>query len=262
MLKLLSTYLAAFALAVGLAAPSGASAQTPEQLRAKGKIVVGVMVDFPPYGMLSSKGEPEGFDIDVAKMLGTKLGIPVELVPVSGPNRIPFLLTNKVDMLVASLGITPERAAQVDFSKPYERLNLWLYARKDLPIKSYEDLKGRTLAVARGNTADIALSKNAPRGVNILRFDDDASTRQALRSQQVDGSSGSDFSISVTDKELPGVYERKFSLTSQVQGVGFRKGQDAFVKLVNEAIEKSKQDGSLNAIRLKWIGQPLLDLSN
>lgn len=255
-------YIASLALAATLAFVGAASAQTPDQIRAKGKIAVGVMVDFPPYGLLSTKGEPEGFDIDVAKMLGTKLGVPVELVPVSGPNRIPYLLTNKVDMLVASLGITPERAAQIDFSKPYERLNLWLYARKDLPIKSYDDLKGRTLAVARGNTADIALSKNAPAGTNILRFDDDASTRQSLRSQQVEGSSGSDFSISATEKELPGIYERKFALTSQVQGVGFRKGQDQFVQWVNEAIEKSKQDGSLEAIRKKWIGQGLLDLTN
>lgn len=251
-----------FAITMMTAFPGLIRAQTPEQLRSKGKIVVGVMVDFPPYGLMSTKGDPEGFDIDVARMLGTKLGITIELVAVSGPNRIPYLLTNKVDMLVASLGVTPERAAQVDFSKPYERLNLWLYARKDVPIKDFADLKGRTLAVTRGNTADLALSAKAPKGTNILRFDDDATTRQAMRSQQVDGSSGSDFGIAHLEKEVPGVYERKFALTSQVQAVAFRKGQGAFVQWVNEAIQKSKQDGTLEAIRMKWIGQGLLDLGD
>ena len=96
-----------------------AGAQTVEELKKKGKLTVGMLVDFPPYGITNTQNLPDGYDADVAKLLAKDLGVPVDIVPVTGPNRIPFLLTNKVDMLIASLAITPERAKQVQFSQPY-----------------------------------------------------------------------------------------------------------------------------------------------
>lgn len=257
--RMIPQLLAAFAVALGLS--GAASAQSLESIKNKGSVLIGVMVDFPPYGLTNQQGEPEGFDIDVAKELAKRMGVKAELVPVSGPNRIAYLQSGRVDMLVASLGITPERAQQVDFSIPYERLNLWLVARKELNIKSYADLAGHTFGVARGNTADLALTANAPAGTNILRFDDDASTRQAMRTQQVDGSSGSDWSMVAYEQASPGVYERKFPLNSQVQAVAFRKDGTDVLPWVNDTIAEMIKDGSLEAIRMKWIGQGLLDLT-
>ena len=93
-----------------------AAAQSLADLKKKGELTVGMLVDFPPYGTLSASNQPDGYDADVARLLAEDLGMKLKLVPVTGPNRIPFLLTNKVDLLVASLAITPERARQVKFS--------------------------------------------------------------------------------------------------------------------------------------------------
>ena len=87
-----------------------ASAQTVADIKKKGEITVGMLVDFPPYGTMNTSNQPDGYDADVAKLLAKDLGVKLNLVPVTGPNRIPFLLTNKLDLLVASLAITPERA--------------------------------------------------------------------------------------------------------------------------------------------------------
>ena len=100
----------------------------------------------------------------------------------------PYLLTGKVDMLVAVLGIVPERTKLVLFSEPYAGFANFIYGRKDLPIHSVADLKGLTVAVPRANTTDIMLRGGAE-GTNILRFDDDASVRQALLARQVDATS-------------------------------------------------------------------------
>ena len=120
---------AAAIAALGLATTLGAfapvaHAQTVEELKKKGEINIGLLVDFPPYGTLNSSNQPDGYDADVARLLAKDWGIKVNLIAVTGPNRIPFLLTNKVDVLIASLAITPERAKQVQFSQPYAAANL------------------------------------------------------------------------------------------------------------------------------------------
>src|SRR5256714_6460486 len=145
-----STLLAAWAPIAG--------AQTADELKKKGTISVGMLVDFPPYGTVDASNQPDGYDADVAKLLAKDLGVKLNLVPVTGPNRIPFLLTNKVDVLVASLAVTPERAKQVQFSRPYSAATIVLYGPKKLTIKAPADLKGVRVAVARASTQDTALT--------------------------------------------------------------------------------------------------------
>ncbi|MBO9646796.1 MAG: transporter substrate-binding domain-containing protein, partial [Pseudacidovorax sp.] len=141
------------ALALGLAACATAfaplaSAQSVADIKKKGEITIGMLVDFPPYGTTDAKNQPDGYDADVAKLLAKDLGIAADIVPVTGPNRIPFLLTGKVDMLIASLAITPERAKQVLFSKPYSAASIVLYGNAKSPIKTAADLKGLRVGVA------------------------------------------------------------------------------------------------------------------
>src|SRR5262247_385080 len=106
-------------LAIAMAAPvERASAQTVDDLIKKGKVVIGVNTTTPIFGLMGKDGQPEGYDPDVARLVGKYLGVPVEFVSVSGANRIPNLLSGRVDMVIALFGITPERALQVSFSIP------------------------------------------------------------------------------------------------------------------------------------------------
>ena len=94
----------------------------------KKKVQVGILVDLPPFGVVNAKNEYEGYDVDVARLMAKYLGVECELVPVTGPNRIPYLLTGKADVLVATFGITPERARQVQFCIPYSSIDIVLMA--------------------------------------------------------------------------------------------------------------------------------------
>lgn len=253
--------LGAVALAATTFLPLSTSAQTLEDLKKKGKLVVGMLVDFPPFGILNSANQADGYDADVAKLLGKELGVAVEIVPVTGPNRIPFLLTNKVDALVASLAITPERAKQVLFSKPYSAASIVLFGETKVKASSAADMKGMRIGVARASTQDIAVTKAAPEGTQIRRFDDDASAMQALLSGQVDAIGCSVQVAAEIDKRVPaGRLESKFQLLQQNMAVALRPGQNELADAVNAAIDKLIANGELSKLYQKWIGAELPQL--
>jgi polar amino acid transport system substrate-binding protein len=246
------------ALAAGSLLPTMASAQTLADLKKKGKIAIGMLVDFPPYGILNGSNQPDGYDADVAKLLAKDLGITADIVPVTGPNRIPFLLTGKVDMLIASLAITPERAKQVLFSKPYSAASIVLYGNAKTPIKTAADLKSLRVGVARASTQDVAVTKAAPEGTQIRRFDDDASAMQALLSGQVDAIGCSVTVAAQIAKRAPaGQFETKFQLLQQNMAVALRPGEDEVAKAINDFIAKNTANGELGKLYQKWLGAPL-----
>ncbi|GGA95035.1 ABC transporter substrate-binding protein [Brucella endophytica] len=249
-------------IAAGLmagAVATSASAQTVEGIKAAGAVKIGMLVDFPPFGIMNEKNEPDGYDADVAKLLAKALGVKATIVPVTGPNRIPYLQSGQVDVLVASLGVTPERAKNVDFSKPYAGISIGIFGAKDVAVSKPEDLVGKTIGVARASTQDMAVTKVAPEGAKIQRFDDDASAVQALLSGQVDLIGVSNVVAAQIEKAAPGRFDQKLQLSRQVQGIAVRKGSTELLNFVNQFIDKAKADGELNKIHEKWLGSPLPD---
>jgi ABC-type amino acid transport/signal transduction systems, periplasmic component/domain len=257
--KLLLACMAGLGLA--LSSANSATAQTVEEIQEAGKIRVGVLVDFPPFGLLDGSGQPAGYDPDLAKMLADKLGVELELVPVSGPNRVPYLLTNRVDLLIAALGVTKERAEQVDFSDPSATVDQVLYAGKDLKIEKLEDLSGHSVGVARGSAQDITLTSSVPSDVTLQRYDDDPSTLQALLAGQADAIAMSTLIIAdiakVTNVDA---FEIKFPIRTLVHGIAMRKGNEELQTYINDFLKEVKQNGKLNEIHRKWLGVDFTDV--
>ncbi|GAB3626509.1 L-cystine-binding protein FliY [Pandoraea terrae] len=248
--------------AAGLAASLGALApnawaQSVADIKKKGEITIGMLVDFPPYGTTNAQNQPDGYDADVARLLAKDLGVKANIVPVTGPNRIPFLLTNKVDLLVASLAITPERAKQVQFSQPYAAATIVLLGKAGANLKSAADLKGLRVGVARASTQDVAVTRSAPEGTEIRRFDDDASAMQALLSGQVDAIGCSVTVASQIKKRAPNAYEAKFNLLQQSMGIAMRPNQPELLKTVNDFVARNTANGELNKLYHKWLDTDL-----
>lgn len=251
------TFLAALGVAATtgplVLAASSACAQSVADIKKKGEITIGMLVDFPPYGTTNAQNQPDGYDADVAKLLAKDLGVKANIVPVTGPNRIPYLLTGKVDILVASLAITPERAKQVAFSQPYAAATIILLGKVTSPIKGAADLKGLRVGVARASTQDIAVTKLAPEGTEIRRFDDDASAMQALLSGQVDAIGCSVTVANAIRKRAPNTYEPKFNLVQQSMGIAVRPNQPEMLKTVNDFVARNMANGELNKAYRKWL---------
>jgi polar amino acid transport system substrate-binding protein len=259
--KWLTRILAVTMLLVTVAAIRPAVAQTIDEILSRGTINIGVLVDLPPYGILNDKQEPDGYDIDVAKLMGGYLGVKVNLVPLTSPNRIPFLLTNKVDLIVATFGITPERAKQVMFSIPYSAIENVVFAGKDKKIASIEDLKGLRVGVPRGTVQDVLLTTRFGSAVKVTRFDDDPSTYQALIAGQVDaiaetGMTGDQFYAANPGANI----ERKLILLRKPNGIPMRKDQWNLHQWLNTFVYFTKNDGELDTLYQKWFHEPLPNL--
>ena len=250
-------FIAAAVLAVGLTGslPRPAAEQTIDEIITKGEINVGVLIDVPPYGTVNADQQPDGYDADVAKLMGKYLGVKVNLIPVTGPNRIPYLVTGKVDILIATFGITPERAKQVLFSIPYSAIENSVFAKKDSGIKSIADLKGKRVGVPRGAVQDVLLTNALGNTAKIQRFDDDASTYQALASGQVDAIAETGFTGRALYGKTPDLnIGEAFILLRQPNGITMRKDQYNLHRWVNTFVYYTKNNGELAAIWTKWFG--------
>src|SRR6476619_4697613 len=135
-------------LSLGLSA----HADTLDDIKKAGKIRIAIDLAIPPFGMTDDKMQPTGSDVDLARLLAKDLGVELEIVPTTGPSRIPSLQTGKADLVVSTLSITPERAKVIDFSIPYADHLSVVAALKPMAIKDYGDLDGQRVAVVRSDT--------------------------------------------------------------------------------------------------------------
>ena len=259
--RLAFSLLPAAALAIA-AFGSTAKAQTPDEIIKRGKVVIAIDTTVPPYGSLDSSNNPVGVDVDVANAIGKQLKVPVEFVTVNSPGRIPALLSNRVDMVVAIFSISAERALQVSFSIPYAGQSAVLIAPKSVAIKGPDDLKNMKVGVTRGALEDGVLTAMQVPGMQILRFDDGTSTVQAMLSGQIDAMGGGDYGEIYLRKGSKGEeYEQKFPLRAAHFGIGIRRGNPELLQWLNTFVYQLKNTGELDQISRKHRqGAPMIPL--
>ncbi|MEP3666129.1 MAG: transporter substrate-binding domain-containing protein, partial [Roseibium sp.] len=180
-----SVGLLAVAVSAALMLASPASAELKDILEA-GTIKIATPENFPPFGSLGADGEYEGYDIDVARMIAEDLGVELELVPVTSKQRIPFLDTDRVDLVISTLGANPERAKSIWFSHAYAPFFSGAFAKPDVSVDTIADFAGKKIAVTGGTLEDLAITEDAPEGAEIIRFGDNAATIAAYVSGQAD----------------------------------------------------------------------------
>ena len=230
-----------------------ARAVTPDEIKGKGKLVVGIQGDNPPWGFVNSSGKQEGFDADIGTLFAKELGVPVEFVPLAVANRIPALTTSRVDLLFATMAMLPERAKVVQFSKPYVANIISLLGPKSLEIKTNADMGKVVIGVPRSSVQDTQVTKNAPDGTTIRRFDDDAATIQALLSGQVQAVGGNMFYIDRLNQAKPGEFENKLEFTRLYNGACTRLGEKEINAALNGFVDKIRANGDLKAAYNKWM---------
>lgn len=238
-----------------LANPLAAFAQTALDTITKAKLIrIGIPVDVPPYGFVGADMQPQGLDIDVANLVAQKLGVKAELMPVVSANRIPALQTKKIDLIVSTLGKNEERMKIINFTHAYAPGGLGLFANKDVVIKSFADLAGKSVAVAvaRGAMEDELVTQAAPPSTIIKRFEDQAATKAAFTSGQTQAIGTTLPGGAVIAQRQPSV-ELKLPLRESPAFMGVAKGEDALLAKINEIVLAAKADGTLNKLSQKWL---------
>lgn len=256
---------AASAVAVtALTVASGAYAQEDKSLEnilAKKSIALGIPTDYPPYGFMGPDFKPTGVDVATAQLIADKLGVKAEFVPVSTPNRIPYLQSRKIDLIVSALGKNAEREKVIDFTTSYAPFFQAVFGPRDVAIKDFDDLAGKTLAVTRGTIQDDALQELAPKTLKIQRFEDDNSTMAAFMTQQTQFVAvGAAVAAAALQKNPKVQAEYKLLIKDSPNYVGVRKGETALLNKVNDILRTAKQDGTLNSYSQKWLGRDMGNL--
>lgn len=259
----MKTALLATALAVAamLGMAQSARADALDDIRKSGKIRIAVDLGVPPYGMTDDKLQPAGSDIETAKALAKDWGLEFEHVSTTGAARIPALQTGKADLVISTLSVTPERAKVIDFSKAYAAIRTVIAAPKSLALKSLADLEGKTVGTVRGTTHDTQLTKEGPKGMKLVRYEDDATEAQAFLSGQADIFSTGENLVPQIDKKNPArQIEVKFVLSTFMLAVGVKKDETRLLAEVDKWVAANLKNGVLDAIYRKHHGIGLPDV--
>jgi polar amino acid transport system substrate-binding protein len=236
-----------------------AHADVLDTVMASGPLRVAVVQDYPPFGSIGADMKPVGYDIEIASMLSKSMGLKVELVAVSSANKIPYLLARKADILL-NIGKNAEREKVVDFSEPYAPYYIGVFGPADIGVGSIADLAGKTVAATRGSFEELIVSKNAPAGTDVRRFEDNATTISAFMSGQTQLiAMGNIVAAALLEQSPARRPEQKLLLLNSPVCAAVLKGEDRLLQKANAAIAQSKKDGTLPALAIRWLKQPLPD---
>lgn len=221
----------------------------------KGTLTVGMELAYPPFEMTDTKGQPIGVSIDLAKALGTALGMKVQIQNMSYDGLIPSLKTGKIDLIISSMTATPERAQSIDFSDPYLQTGLCLLVRKASPIQGIADLDkaGMTVAVKKGTTGHNYASKKM-KHARVLVLDKEAAAVLEVVQGKADAFIYDQMSTysnwqrnQQTTRALLEPFQR------EAWAVGIRKGNQSLKSRVNVFLKEYRAQGGFERLGDIWL---------
>lgn len=220
-----------------------------KELADAGKLTVGTKFDQPLFGLKGLDGQPEGFDIEIAKLIAAKLGIAaadITFVETVSANREPFLEQKKVDMVVATYTINDKRDMVVDFAGPYFKAGQDILVGKGNPkgVKGPDDLTGLKTCSVSGSTPAATIAMKYPQAELVL-FDTYTKCRDALGNGQVDAVTTDNVILSGYVSQDPDKYELVGEpFTEEPYGIGIPEGQEEFCDFINTTLAAAAKDGT------------------
>jgi len=256
MKKLVALFMMTAAVTVAAKSFAAPPADTLAEVKKKGVLVAGVKDSLPPFGYIDEKTRTIiGYDIDFVNAIAKKLGVKVELKPVTSASRMPQLQEGNIDMIAATMTKNPERAKQIDFSHTYFFTGQKFITKKG-SVTALKDLEGKRIGTAKGSTSEQNVKKALPTAT-VLSFDDYPQAFLALQQGKVQA-------VTTDEAILAGILAKSpnkaqfeipnVQLSDEPYGLGMRKGDKNFVDFVNKTILEMEKSGEAKKIFEKWFG--------
>ncbi len=238
---------------LGAAGPARAQS-TLDLVKKRGTLIAGVKTDFPPFGTIDARGNNVGFDVDVAHAFARVLfgdASKVELVAVTSGNRIPFLQSGKIDIIIATVTVTDERRQVVEFSEPYFMSGSLLLVPKASTARGLEDMAGKTVAVVQGAIQDKDVEQLQPKA-NRLKFGKVSEAVLAVKGGRADAYVHDDIVILSLARENPDLKAVGKPFMPRPYGIAVRKGDTDFIKWVDAQLSTMRKDGTYDRLWKKY----------
>ncbi len=243
-------------LVAGPALAQAPAGNTLDEVKKRGTLRVGVRQDVPGFGIVDEKGETVGFDIDIAREIGKRLGVKVELLPVTAATRIPLLQQGRIDMIAATLTHYRERDKVIDFTIGYFWTGQKLMVKKDSGIKSAADLAGKRVGTTAGALALKHLSIAQPKAVGQT-FEGYPEAFLAMQRGLVDAVVADIIILAGLRANAPKPDDFLIvgeSLGGGDYGIGIRENDSKWRDALNVSLQDLWKDGTWDKIYDKWIG--------
>jgi glutamate transport system substrate-binding protein len=214
-----------------------------------GELRVGTKIDQPGFGLANTAGEPEGFDVEMAKLIAAKMGLTEDQITFTetvSANREPFLEQDRVDIVVATYTINDERKTRVDFAGPYYEAgqDIMVAAGNPEGIEGPEDLAGKSVCSVEGSTPAENIRTEYPEAQLVL-YDAYSKCVDDLRNGNVDAVTTDNVILTGFVAGDPEAFELVGNpFTKEPYGIGLPKGQDDFRDFINDVLEDSFEDGT------------------
>lgn len=257
MKKLVTMCMVVALAAVSTKALAAPPADTLAEVKKKGVLVAGVKDSLPPFGYIDEKTRTiVGYDIDFVNAIAKKLGVKVEMKPVTSASRMPQLQEGNIDIIAATMTKNAERAKVIDFSHTYFFTGQKFIAPKG-KVKSLNDLAGKKIGTTKGSTSEQNVKTAIPTST-VLSFDDYPQAFLALQQGKVQA-------ITTDEAILAGLLAKapnkakfeipKLQISDEPYGLGMRKDDKNFVDFVNKTILEMEKSGEAKKIFEKWFGK-------
>lgn len=228
------------------------------QDKAEDELVVGMELKYPPFETTDANNTPDGISVKMAYALGEYLGRPVRIEGMDWNGLIPSLTTKKIDLIISSMTIRPDRQEVVNFSDPYAKAQLSLLVYKDSPVMEFNDLKSddRKLAVKKGSTGHTYAIDNLPEG-NIVVFNEASECVLEVAQGRADAFIYDALTIFNNNELHPDTTRtlfEPFQEDYEYWGVAINKDDEDLLKDVNAFIKKFQDDGGMNDLADEYLG--------
>ena len=252
------------ALLLMLFAQAG-NADKLEEIADRGIVRIGVSLGGAPMGFYNWRNEPSGYDVDMAVRFAEKLGVDAEFTNVFGDARVSMLVSGQLDVVIANMTATATRAKSVDFSIPYLKSGLRVFAHKDSAIVALDDLDGKKIVVGRGSSGEVFIRGRVP-GAKLVYTDNfSPNALLLLKQNRVDAAIEDNSLIDyLAEKNSAYVLVPELFLSGPIS-IGMAQGDPDFVRWVDDFVAEYISSGDYERAHRKWWGDsitpPKLDSS-
>ncbi|WP_293792449.1 transporter substrate-binding domain-containing protein [uncultured Pantoea sp.] len=220
----------------------------------RGTLRVGDCLSFAPFGFYDKDGNPDGYDVDLAKALAKEMGVKLEMVNTTSANRIPNLQTNKVDVVFCNFTRNLERAKEIGFTNPYVVASEAMLVRKNSGIQSAHDMGGKTIATVKGSTNGDEV-RNLGIDVKIQEYDSSQAAILAVKQGQADAMIEDNNFLAYQAKLDPTLTVTNEALVPlEYNAFGVKQGDQAWINYLNEFLFEINASGENAQLYQKWFG--------